>query len=130
MDKRTALPIRRKLRQAMTEPEQKLWYRLREVSVAKFRRQHRVGPYIVDFYCAAARLVIEVDGESHFTSSGKRDDLIRDDYLFAQGLNVLRFTNNEVLQNLDGVVGVIAEAANTSNCPSPRPSPRMRGEGV
>ena len=110
MDKRTALPVRRKLRRAMTEPEQKLWYRLREVGIAKFRRQHSVGPYIVDFYCAVAKLVIEVDGESHFTSNGKQDDWIRDDYLVAQGLKVLRFTNSEVMQNLDGVVQMIVNA--------------------
>lgn len=127
MDKKSALPIRRKLRQQMTEPEQKLWYRLREISVAKFRRQHSVGPYVVDFYCAAAKLVIEVDGESHFTADGEQHDLIRGDYLTVQGLRVLRFTNDEVMKNLDGVLQVIIETVRDARLPSPQPSPRKRG---
>jgi hypothetical protein len=89
---------------------------------AKFRRQVPVGPYIIDFLCIQARLVIELDGGQHGTEA----DALRDAWLRAQGYVVLRFWNNDVLGNLDGVLQTIAGAL---RCPHPNPLPQA-GEGV
>lgn len=67
----------------------------------RFRRQHPIGPYIVDFYCAKAKLVIEVDGGQH---NGSKSDILRDAFLRKRGCRVLRFWNNEILKNLNGVL--------------------------
>jgi len=75
----------------------------------KFRRQHAIEPYIVDFYCAEAKLVIEIDGESH---EGRQDyDCRRDESLEKLGLRIMRITHGDVLENLDGVAEVILREA-------------------
>jgi very-short-patch-repair endonuclease len=93
----------RRLRREMTDAERLLWGQLRQRQIAglKFRRQHPLGGFIVDFVCIEAGLVIEVDGGQH----GERqcEDEARTAWLNSQGYRVLRFWNNEVLQNLDGV---------------------------
>ncbi|MCX7602396.1 MAG: endonuclease domain-containing protein [Meiothermus sp.] len=99
----------RELRRNMTPAERKLWSVLRGFSV-RFRRQRPIGPYIVDFYCAEAGLVIEVDGESHFSQEGRAYDARRDAYLQSLGLRVLRFSNLEVLSNADGVALMVERA--------------------
>ena len=116
--------IVRRLRQNMTEAEAKLWAALRNKQVHgyKFRRQHRVAPYVVDFVCPEASLAIELDGGQHATA----DETERTAALEAKGLRVLRFWNNEVLGNIDGVLAVIAGALEKS--PSPNPLPRVAGE--
>jgi very-short-patch-repair endonuclease len=76
----------------------------------KFRRQHDIGHYIVDFYCPERQLVIELDGESHFTNDEQAYDQIRDAYLQGLGLRVLRFTNVQVVENLEGVYDIIKQA--------------------
>lgn len=86
----------------MTPAEKKLWYLLKTLPL-KFRRQRPIGKYIVDFYCAQAKLVVEVDGESHFTPEGQAHDTERTAYLERQGLRILRFSNAEVMENLEGV---------------------------
>ena len=98
----------RHLRRVMTDAERRLWRELRAHRFAAwhFRRQHPVGPYIVDFICLAARLVIEIDGGQH---SPDRDGR-RTAWLEAAGFRVLRFWNNEVLANSEGVLQAIAEA--------------------
>ena len=131
----TEVPIARAraLRVDLTNAERKLWYALRDRRFAgyKFRRQVPVGPYIADFLCYSARLVIEVDGGQHAESAR---DARRDRWLAENGFRVLRFWNNEVLQNLEGVWTVIFEALQPST-PHParvtrgRPSP-ARGEGT
>ena len=83
----------------------------------KFRRQHPVGNYIVDFYCDEAKLAIELDGGQHASSSGY--DTTRTQELERLGIRVLRFWNNEVLGNLSGVLERIAEAIRVSPPPSP-----------
>lgn len=107
------LTLRRsqEFRQSQTYPERLLWSVLRGKQVAglRFRRQHPIEPYVVDFYCAAARLVIEIDGESH--NGREQYDLDRSQFLIAQNLCTLRFANDEVLENLDGVLHSIAKAA-------------------
>jgi len=75
----------------------------------KFRRQQGIGPYIVDFYCAEYALVIELDGDSHYTAEAKAYDCARTDFLGSKGFRVLRFTNENVMKNKDGVlINVIA----------------------
>ncbi|HWB20197.1 MAG TPA: endonuclease domain-containing protein [Phycisphaerales bacterium] len=100
----------RRLRRESTWPERRLWalLRNRRVSHAKFRRQQLIGQCIVDFYCADAKLVIEVDGESH-VGHGRQDEQ-RDAFLRSQGLRVLRVTNDEVLRSPDAVLEAILRA--------------------
>ncbi len=94
--------LRRKLRRDSTKPEQILWERIRTKQLwIKFRRQYSVGRYILDFYSVEKRLCIEIDGESHFSDDGKEYDVIRTEYLKALWIDVLRFTNNEVISNID-----------------------------
>ena len=97
------------LRNEMTDPEQILWYWLRgkQLKGYKFRRQYSVGYYILDFYCTQLRLGIEVDGDSHFTKSGIEYDQERDDYIKANDIMILRFTNLEVTENIEGVIDKI-----------------------
>jgi len=98
----------RLLRKRMTEPELILWSQLRKGQVGghKFRRQHPVGPYVVDFACLKARLIIEVDGGHHSTQ--RKDDRERDANLAALGFTVLRIWNDDVRHNLSGVLDRIA----------------------
>lgn len=101
----------------MTEAEKRIWYRLRahRFNGSSFRRQFPVGAYIVDFICLDARLIIEIDGGQHADS---QRDKIREAWLQSQGFNVLRFWNNDVLSNTNGVLEVIAEALSALPPPS------------
>jgi very-short-patch-repair endonuclease len=112
------------MRREPTPAERVLWKALRDKQLhgLKFRRQVPLGPYIVDFYCSTARLVVEVDGVVHADST---TDPARDEWLRARGLRVLRFWNDEVLKNIDGVLIVIAE---TTRGPLP-PTPSRKGRG-
>jgi len=103
---------RRVLRKNMPKAEQTLWYRLRhkQLSGFKFRRQYSIDQYILDFYCPEARLGIEVDGPSHFYASGMRADATRSAHLDTYGIRVLRFTNNDIYENMEGVVTRILES--------------------
>jgi very-short-patch-repair endonuclease len=76
----------------------------------KFRRQQGIGPYIADFYVAKLQLVIEIDGESHFNPEGISHDAERDEYMQSTGISILRFTNTQVRENIDGVIAVIQDA--------------------
>lgn len=102
---------RRVLRKLTPAPESLLWYWLRDRRFLgyKFRRQYSVGRYIVDFYCPQAKLVIELDGDSHFRRRAEAYDANRTAYLRSVGLRVVRFTNDEVVNNLEGVLESIAE---------------------
>jgi very-short-patch-repair endonuclease len=97
----------RELRQPLTPAEQKLWSILRNRYLGgyKFRRQHPVGPFILDFFCAEVRLAIEVDGGVHACQEAYDND--RTAWLEAQGLTVIRFRNDEVNQELNQVAGEI-----------------------
>jgi very-short-patch-repair endonuclease len=90
----------------MTGPERGLWSKLRarQLFGFKFRRQHGIGPYIVDFYCAETSLVIEIDGDTHAEPNQTRKDALRDRYLKSLGLHVVRYGNNDILKNLEGVL--------------------------
>lgn len=96
----------RELRNNQTEPEKRLWQILRRLPV-RVHRQKVIDRFIVDFYIASQRLVIEVDGESHFNESGESYDAERTKVLEGYGLRVARFTNREVMQELEGVCETI-----------------------
>ena len=100
----------RAMRGAPTDAERRLWRLLRDRRLGglKFRRQVPVGPYIVDFLCVSARLIVEADGSQHGQSIRDED---RDAYLAQQGWTVLRFWNHEVLQNLESVLDTILARA-------------------
>jgi very-short-patch-repair endonuclease len=99
----------RQLRQIPTEAEKALWKALRrnQLCGVSFRRQHPIGRYVLDFYCASAGLAIEVDGGQHAEGSQREIDRRRDQWLSANGIRMLRFWNNEVLSNLQGVLQTI-----------------------
>jgi very-short-patch-repair endonuclease len=98
----------RELRQNSTPSEQKLWQALRGKQLGvSFRRQHPLGPYIADFYSRQARLVIEVDGSNHATPQAKAHDVQRTTWIEQSGLQVMRFWNNQVINNLPGVLQTI-----------------------
>ena len=120
----------RHLRHHLTDCERLLWSRLRNRGLArfKFRRQHPWPPYVLDFYCAELRLVVELDGGQHHDEAGLAKDRLRTVYLQQQGLEVLRFSNLDVMRNLEGVLTEILRWLET-RAPSPQPSPR-RGEGA
>lgn len=93
----------RTLRRVMTEAERRMWsvLRNRQVAARKFRRQEPIGPYVVDFVCESARLIVELDGGQH--ADQQRADAARTAWLEAEGYRVLRFWNNEIFENLPGV---------------------------
>ena len=97
------IPRARKMRTNMTEPEKRMWYQCLKQLPHRFRRQRPFGPYIVDFYCAAHKLVIEIDGDSHASDDAHEYDAERTAYLQELGLRVVRFSNREVMENLEGV---------------------------
>ena len=100
------LSRKRLLRSEMTSSERRLWSRLRAKQFfgLKFRRQHGIGPYIVDFYCPERLMVIEVDGDVHAEESRKQKDQQREKNLRNLGLQIVRYTNDEILNRLDGVL--------------------------
>ncbi len=106
MNHRTILA--RELRNNLTEAEKKLWYYLKSYRKKgiKFRRQQPIGPYFPDFVCLDKKIIVELDGGQHFAS---KNDKIRDDWFKREGFIVLRFWNNEVLKNIEGVVSKILE---------------------
>ncbi len=102
------LTRRKDLRKDLTPQEYKLWYYLKGKNLSvKFRRQHGIGPYIADFYCKEKNLIIELDGSQH--QENKEYDAERDDYIKTLGIKVLRFWNNEVDANIEGVLMKIKE---------------------
>jgi very-short-patch-repair endonuclease len=111
------------LRKRSTEAEKMLWNSLRakQLHGHKFRRQESVGRFIVDFVCYENNLIIEVDGGQH--AAQKQGDEERDNWLASQGFNVLRFWDNEILGNIEGVMEVISKTL------SPSPSPSHQGRG-
>ena len=118
----------RELRQDATDAEKLLWQLLRnrQLDGWKFRRQHPIGKYILDFYCHEARLAIELDGSQHAETEQAEYDRQRTESLEAEGIRVLRFWNNEVLKETQAVVQEIWNALQDSL--SPGPSPTGRGE--
>jgi very-short-patch-repair endonuclease len=134
-----AIARARRLRRDMTPQERKLWKALREsFPDAHFRKQVSMGPYTADFAWHSAKLIIEVDGSQHGTDAGMAHDAVRTQFLEAEGYRILRFWNNEVDRNLEGVLTVIGHAltgtaeenigAQTRAAPTLRPP--HKGEGT
>ncbi|KPF82249.1 hypothetical protein IP78_04225 [Brevundimonas sp. AAP58] len=103
----------RSLRRAMTPPEAALWLRLRARKPGRstFRRQHAVGPYILDFYCAALRLAVEIDGSTHLSEDAAAHDARRTAWLNAQGIEVIRIPAVDVLRDADTAAEYIWQVA-------------------
>ena len=115
--------VARRLRNNSTEAEKYLWQALRsDGRGVKFRRQAVIGPYIFDFVCFEKKLVVEVDGGQHCQN---QSDSVRDEWFSSQGFETLRFWNNDVLENLDGVAQKIEERLKF-----PLPIPPHKGEGI
>ncbi|HET9640461.1 MAG TPA: endonuclease domain-containing protein [Allosphingosinicella sp.] len=124
----------RQMRREPTEPEKRLWRNLsnRQLGGHKFRRQTTIEPFIVDFLCPAKALIVEVDGETHVAEVDAR----RDALLAGRGYTTIRFTNEDVMANMDGVLTVILQTL--ENLPgrwqgapdSPTPNPSPEGEGL
>ena len=122
-----SVPRARELRKIMSGPEAKLWNGLRALRPLghHFRRQVPLGRYIADFCCHRVRLVIEVDGDTHFGDEAEARDVARDAFIRREGYRVLRVTNVDVMRNLDGVMAAIVSALD----PPPPSLPPHKGEG-
>ena len=123
----------RYLRKNATDCERILWRHLRNRRFVdyKFRRQHPIDPYILDFYCPNVKLAIELDGSGHDSRLRETHDQTRDKFLTAQGIAVVRFWNHQVREELDSVLEAIwlALEQRASNNPSPSSSPFEKGRG-
>lgn len=106
------IKTRRALKHNLPATENRLWYYLRNRRFydIKFRRQYSVNNYVIDFYCPAARVAIEIDGDSHFTGDAPKQDRLRQQFIENCGIKVLRFTNKEVMENIEGVLETIHQA--------------------
>jgi very-short-patch-repair endonuclease len=122
----------RSLRTTTTDAERKLWsaVRRKQIKGRLFSRQKTIGRYIVDFYCASASLVVEIDGGQHYTGEGRDKDRQRDQALAAMGLKVLRFSDRDVLTNVQGVLEVIWVACGEVRNPLSPPLPKGDNAGV
>ena len=103
--------FRKELRNNATAAEATLWKFLKQKQLKgrKFRRQYSIGKYIVDFYCPAEKLVIELDGDGHFSSAGYVNDQERTRFIEEQGVRVVRFENDDVFDDLENVLGKISD---------------------
>jgi very-short-patch-repair endonuclease len=123
--------VARRLRQDSTDAEKLLWRALREEPFkgAHFRRQVPLGAYVADFVGHSARLVIELDGGQHAEAEQAAKDDIRSAALAERRYRVLRFWNNDVLSNIDGVLATIADALTEGGRAAPTPDPSPQGGG-
>ena len=110
---------RRDLRRDQTDAEKLLWQKIRnrQLHGRKFYRQYSVGPYVLDFYCPKSKLAVELDGGQHAKDDRRAYDEHRCEYLKALGIEVMRFWNNEVMTNIEGVLIEIAQRITPSNLP-------------
>ncbi|HEX5183637.1 MAG TPA: endonuclease domain-containing protein [Allosphingosinicella sp.] len=129
--RRPAVYTARRLRREMTPPEALLWQQLKQRPHGiKFRRQHPLDPYVVDFFCPSARLVIEVDGWAHDTAERAEGDKKRDRALVSRGFSILRIPADYVMRDLEGAVsGILERVGNPLHRRSGGPPPRS-GEDV
>ena len=100
---KSLIPYAKDLRKNMTREEKHLWYDFLKKIPYTVNRQKVVGNYVLDFYCAQARIAIELDGSQHYEQEAKKKDVERDKFLLEQGIKVLRYTNIDVNKNFDGV---------------------------
>ena len=129
---------RKTLRNNLTPAEAKLWSLLQnsQLENRKFRRQHSVGPYVLDFYCPSEKLCVELDGSGHYTEPGFEYDTARSEYLGCLNIKVIRFENKDVFENTEGVLEEIRRNFNierTTLAPSltlrTTPGPSLTKEG-
>jgi very-short-patch-repair endonuclease len=128
----TLKPRRRELRRNQTDAEKPLWALLRNKQFygMKFFRQYSIGPYILDFYCPTVKLAVELDGGQHNQCQNKEYDAARSEYLKAQGIEVTRFWNHEVLLDMQSVLAGLALKVTPPNPPlSPLTLMGDEGEG-
>ena len=118
MSKRPPAEFRKQLRKSLTPAEASLWRCLKGKQLAgrKFRRQHSIGPYVVDFFCPSERLIIELDGAHHLSGPGSEYDEVRDQYLNSLGYTVLRYENKVWFANQESVLADIC--AHFKDCPA------------
>ncbi len=117
--------IRRELRHQSTPAEAALWLLLkgRQIDNSRWRRQFSIGIYILDFYCPATRLGIELDGAGHFTPDGEYNDERRTEYLWQKhGIRILRFENKEIFEQTENVLETICRALRNENVETPPPA--------
>jgi very-short-patch-repair endonuclease len=109
---RTTIKNAKRLRRSLSPPEAQLWSRLRDRALGKptFRRQHPIGPYVLDFYCAKARLGVELDGAGHDMGTRPQRDLRRDDWLKSRGIAVVRVALSD-LTSIDDVADAVVRLA-------------------
>ena len=122
----------RALRDNSTDAERALWQSIRGQQLGvRFRRQHTVEPFILDFYCIALKLAVELDGGQHNDEGGRLDDAARTNFLQASGITVVRYWNNDVLANIDSVLAHLCaeiERIRADRVPPPLPSPAGGGD--
>ena len=123
------LPLKQQLRASQTRAEQLLWAKLRshQIHGLKFRRQHGIGSYIVDFFCPEKNVVIEVDGDVHANTEQITRDRQREDYLCSLNIQVIRYNNDDVFNNLSGLLEDLARRL-FGDSTSPSPSLQRRGK--
>ena len=121
----------RRLRKHQTNAERIIWSALRnrQLHGLKFRRQHPVDHYILDFFCPELKLAIELDGGQHYSEPGQQYDGKRNTWLESRGIKILRYSNLDVLQNKEGVLFEIARIAEVFKS-SPHPNPLPKGEDI
>jgi very-short-patch-repair endonuclease len=109
-------PFARNLRTNMTDAEQLIWSKIRRKQICdvQFYRQKNIGHYIVDFYCPKGKLIVELDGGQHYENKGMKKDQERDRYLQELGFTVMRFSDIDVLKNINGVMKRIHEHLKSS----------------
>jgi len=118
---------RQNLRNRPTRSENIIWYYLRGSNLGgyKFRRQQGIGQYVVDFYCPLGKLAVEIDGDSHYQPGAVEHDCVKQKFIEKAGIKVVRFTDNDVRENLKHVLSVILR-----NCAPPPTPPQKGGEKI
>ena len=116
MTKRETIIRSKELRKNLTPEEAVLWTQLKsqKLSNSKWRKQHPIGPYILDFYCPKAKLCVELDGNSHYTYQGAKEDAVRTNFLNSKGIKVVRFENRLIWDNIQGVLNIIQQELNNT----------------
>jgi len=109
---------RRELRHKQTKAEEILWESLRNNKIGiKFRRQYSLEGYVMDFYSPKAKMAIEIDGGQHYEKDGKEYDKVREEIIISAGVKIMRFTNEEVIGDLERVIGIVKDSCNLTPAP-------------
>lgn len=121
-NQKTKKSLRASLRKQPTKAETILWYRIRNNQLGyKFRRQHGIGKYIVDFYCPELKLIIEIDGGVHFEEANILADKEREEYLKKLGFRIVRYNNLDIIKNIDNTLNDLSRVLSRQRQPHPNP---------